>query len=45
MMSGPKDLIFGFPPYAQGVRTFANIAWQIPVFPVTARDGAIWLAE
>jgi nitrite reductase/ring-hydroxylating ferredoxin subunit len=45
MTSGPRGLIFGFPPYSKGVKNFANIAWQIRVFPVTLRDGAIWLVE
>ncbi|CAA9463288.1 MAG: hypothetical protein AVDCRST_MAG38-398 [uncultured Solirubrobacteraceae bacterium] len=45
MRSGPKGRIFGFPPYSLGVKTFANLAWRIRVFPVELRDGAIWLSE
>lgn len=43
MKSGPKGLIFGLWPYSKGVKTFANVAWRIRVFPVELRDGVIWL--
>lgn len=45
MRSGPKGILFGFPPYSKGVKTFANVAWKIRVFAVELRDGAIWLVD
>jgi len=43
MTSGPKGKIFGFGPYSKAVQTVANSAAPLKVFPVTERNGAIWL--
>jgi len=44
MLSGPKGRIFGLGPYSKAVQSVANAAVPLKVFPVTERDGAIWLA-
>jgi len=44
MTSGPQGKLFGFGPYSKTVQTVANTAAPLKVFPVTERDGAIWLS-
>ena len=44
MVSGPKDRIFGFPPYSKFIQTYTNGIARLRTFPVELREGAIWLA-
>src|SRR4051794_23483054 len=43
MRSGPKGRIWGLPPYSRVIQAFTNILWDLDVFAVEIRGGAIYL--
>ena len=44
MVSGPKGRVFGFKPYSEAVKTYANLTpLRLERYPVVEKDGVIYL--